>query len=233
MIEFESVSFGYEPSRPFLRQVSVRIPPGLTLIVGPNGAGKSTWLKLAAGVEPPDAGRVRIDGHDLWREEAAARASLAYLPEQPDLTPYATVRDILRLVARLRRRPPAEAEEALARFGLGRFAGRSIRELSLGQKRKATFAAALVGSPAHILLDEPLEAMDRATRDLITAWVARRRAEGAVVAVVSHEIEPFAGAADRVLALREGTAVLRDDWPPDPAARPAFLDRLARGEETS
>ena len=56
---------------------------------------------------------------------------------------------------------PAEAEEALARFGLGRFAGRSVRELSLGQKRRATFAAALVGSPAHILLDEPLEAMDR------------------------------------------------------------------------
>ena len=62
MIEFESVSFGYEPSRPFLRRVSVRIPPGLTLIVGPNGAGKSTLLKLAAGVEPPDAGRVRSTG---------------------------------------------------------------------------------------------------------------------------------------------------------------------------
>lgn len=230
MILFESVSFGYEPSRPFLREVSIRIPAGLTLIVGPNGAGKSTWLKLAAGVEPPDKGRVLIDGRDLWKDEAAARASTAYLPEQPDLTPYATIRDILRLVARLRRRPPAEAEEALARFGLGRFADRSVRELSLGQKRKATFAAAFVGSPTHLLLDEPLEAMDRAARDLIAAWVARRKAEGATIAVVSHEVEPFAGATDRVLALREGTAALRSDLPADPAARPAFLDRLARGE---
>ncbi|MCX6560898.1 MAG: ABC transporter ATP-binding protein [Candidatus Aminicenantes bacterium] len=230
MIVFEEVTFGYDPGRPFLRGHSVTIGPGLTLVVGPNGAGKSSWLKLAAGVEPPDAGRILIDGCDLWREEAAARASLAYLPEQPDLTPYATIRDILLLVCGIRRRPRAEADEALARFGLIRFAGRSVRELSLGQKRKAVFAAAFIGSPSHLLLDEPLEAMDRTARDLVVAWVIRRKAAGAAAVVVSHDIEPFAAAADRVLALREGTAVLHPDWPEGQAARLAFLDRLARGE---
>ncbi|MDD8024881.1 MAG: ABC transporter ATP-binding protein [Acidobacteriota bacterium] len=231
MIAFESVSFGYLPGRPFLRGVSVRIGPGLTLVAGPNGAGKSTWLKLAAGVEPPDAGRVLIDGRDLWREEAAARAGLAYVSEQPDLTPYATIEDILRLVSRVRRRPAGEADEALARMGLERFAGRSVRELSLGQKRRAAFAAALIGSPDHLLLDEPLEAMDRASRDLIIDWILRRKAEGAVAVVVSHDLEPFAAAADRVLALREGTAVLRDVPRAAPEDRRAFLDRLARGEK--
>lgn len=230
MIVFDKVSFGYDPERPFLRDISLSIGAGLTLIVGPNGAGKSTWLKLAAGVEPPDQGRILIDGLDLWREEAAARASLAYLPEQPDLTPYAAIRDILLLVCRLRRRPDAEAEEALSRFGLARFAGRSVRELSLGQKRRATFAAAFIGSPAHILLDEPLEAMDRETRDLITDWALRRRADGAAVLVVSHDLEPFAAGADRVLALREGRAVLHDGWPAAEADRIPFLDGLARGE---
>lgn len=229
MIVFDKVAFGYDPGRPFLRDISLSIGAGLTLIVGPNGAGKSTWLKLAAGVEPPDRGRILIDGLDLWREEAAARASLAYLPEQPDLTPYAAIRDILLLVCRLRRRPAAEAESALTRFGLTRWAGRSVRELSLGQKRRATFAAAFIGSPTHIFLDEPLEAMDRATRDLITDWVLTRRAEGAAVLVVSHDLEPFAKAADRVLALREGRAVLRDDWPAAEADRMPFLDGLARG----
>lgn len=233
MIVFDDVSFGYEAGRPFLREIRLAIGPGLTLIVGPNGAGKSTWLKLAAGVEPPDQGRILIDGLDLWREEAAARASLAYLPEQPDLTPYAAIRDILLLVGRLRHRPAAEAEEALARFGLARFAGRSVRELSLGQKRRATFAAAFVGSPAHILLDEPLEAMDLKTRDLITDWVLGRKAEGACVVVVSHDLEPFAPEADRVLALREGRAVLRGDWPASAADRMPFLEGLARGEASS
>ncbi len=231
MIVFDKVTFGYEAGRPFLRDVSLTLGPGLTLIVGPNGAGKSTCLKLAAGVEPPDRGRVLIDGRDLWREEAAARASLAYLPEQPDLTPYAAIRDILLLVCRLRRRPAAEVEEALSLFGLSRFAGRSVRELSLGQKRRATFAAAFIGSPGHILLDEPLEAMDRETRDLVSGWVLRRKAEGASILVVSHDLEPFAAAADAVLAVREGRAVLHMGGPTDEAGRRAWLDGLARGLE--
>lgn len=233
MIVFDKVSFGYDPGRPFLRNISLSIGAGLTLIVGPNGAGKSTWLKLAAGVEPPDAGHILVDGRDLWREEVAARASLAYLPEQPDLTPYAAIRDILLLVCRLRRRPAAGAEEALTRFGLARFAGRSVRELSLGQKRRATFAAAFIGSPDHILLDEPLEAMDRETRDLIADWILRRKDDGAAVLVVSHDLEPFAADADRALALREGRAVLRDDWPAAEADQLVFLDGLARGETPS
>ena len=80
MMVFESVTFGYEPGRPIIRNASFALSPGLTLLLGPNGCGKSTLLKLAAGVERPDAGRVIVDGADLWREEAKARRGLAYLP---------------------------------------------------------------------------------------------------------------------------------------------------------
>ena len=66
-----------------IRDLDLEIGPGLTLIAGPNGSGKSTLLKLAAGVEPPDDGRVSIDGLDLWTSEAAARRSLAYVPSRP------------------------------------------------------------------------------------------------------------------------------------------------------
>jgi ABC-type multidrug transport system ATPase subunit len=159
--------------------------------MGSNGSGKSTLLKLAAGVEPPDAGRVLVDGLDLWRAEEAARRSLAYVPEQADLTPYAAIRDILALVARLRGEPPRAAAEALAAAGLQGLGGRSIRELSLGQKRRATFAAAFIGRPAHLLLDEPLDAMDRTMRGTILAWLGRRLAEGASAVLVSHETDPF------------------------------------------
>ena len=227
MIRFESVAFAYAPGEPVLAGVDVTIPAGLTLLVGPNGAGKSTLLKLAAGLERPDAGRVAIDGHDPWLAEVAARRGLAYVPEQPDLTPFATVAEILALVCRLRGVAVAEGTAALARAGLAGVAGRSVRELSMGQRRRAVLAAAWVGAPRQVLLDEPLEAMDRDARDAILAWVDALIAGGALVVVASHDLEPFAPRAARALAVRAGRAALVA-LPADLGERLAMLDGLAR-----
>jgi ABC-type multidrug transport system ATPase subunit len=231
VIRFHQASFTYGTEEPVLAGVDLEISPGLTLLLGPNGCGKSTLLKLAAGIEQPDTGRVEIDGHDLWRDEAAARRGLAFVPEQPDLTPYATVREILDLVCRLRGEPRERGREALEQVGLGRLAHRSVRELSMGQRRRAVLAAALVGTPTHALLDEPLEALDRGAREDLLAWVDRLIASGAVVVVVSHEIEPFAPRASRALSVRGGRCLDAGPLPADPAERLALLDRLARGKE--
>lgn len=201
MIRFEKISFAYEPGNPLFSALDLEIGDGLTLVLGSNGSGKSTLLKLAAGVEPPDAGRVLIDGLDLWTSETAARRTLAYVPEQADLTPYAAIRDILALVARLRGEPRRAAAEALTACGLDGLGGRSIRELSLGQKRRATFAAAFIGRPSHLLLDEPLDAMDRSMRGTILTWLARRLSEGASAVLVSHEIDPFRGLNFRTMEM--------------------------------
>jgi ABC-type multidrug transport system ATPase subunit len=230
MIRFQQASFAYRESEPVLSGVDLEISPGLTLLLGPNGCGKSTLLKMAAGIERPDSGRVEIDGRDLWTDEAAARRGLAYLPEQPDLTPYATVREVLDLVCRLRGEPVARGMEALERVGLGKLTHRSVRELSMGQRRRAVLAAALVGTPTHALLDEPLEAMDRGAREDLLAWTDRLVASGAVVVVVSHEIEPFAPRAARALAVSGGRCLDAGPLPDDPAERLALLDRMARGE---
>jgi ABC-type multidrug transport system ATPase subunit len=229
MIRFQGTGFSYRDGQPVLSEVSLEIPAGLTLLLGPNGCGKSTLLKIAAGVERPDSGRVEVDGRDLWTDEAEARRTLAYVPEQPDLTPYATVREILGLVCRLRGEPRQAAERALELVGLDRLAHRSVRELSMGQRRRAVLAAARIGTPGHLLLDEPLEAMDRGAREDILDWIGGRLAAGATVVVVSHDIEPFAQKADRAFTVRDGRC-LAGELPLNPEERMAALERLARGQ---
>src|SRR5215208_444411 len=235
VISLRGVRFAYVAGRagralpPALDCPSLDIGPGLTLLLGPNGAGKSTLLRVAAGVERPDAGTVTVDGADLWRDEAAARRRLAYVPEHPDLTPYATVEEVVALVGRLRGEPAAATEAALRRVGLEEVAYRSVRELSMGQRRRALLAAALVGDIRTVLLDEPLETMDRAVRDLILTWVRTLASDGRTVVIATHEIEPFVPLAARAISVAGGVPRVVDPLPGDPAERLALLERCARG----
>jgi ABC-2 type transport system ATP-binding protein len=229
MIVFESVTFFYEPGRAVIRNASLAFGPGLTLLLGPNGCGKSTLLKLGAGVERPDRGRILVDGLDLWKREVEARRRLAYLPEFPDITPYATLRDVVRLVGRLRGEPEQAGARALELFGLNDEAGRSVRELSSGQRKRALFAAAFIGRPDHVLLDEPLDALDRQIADDVVRWIGERTAAGAAMVVVCHALEPLAGLATRAVTVREGSVTVHEDLPAEPEASLRLLDALARG----
>ncbi len=229
MIRLHGVKFEYREGEPVLSGVELDLPSGLTLLLGPNGCGKSTLLKLLAGVERPDQGCVEIEGHDLWREEVIARTNLAYVSEQPDLTPYATISDVIRLVCRLRSQPAASGVEALEKAGLARIANRSIRELSQGQRRRAVLAAAWVGKPRVMLLDEPLEAMDRAIREEILGWISRTLAAGAAVVIATHEIEPFAASAVTAVTVQAGKCRVRHPLPEGAEERMSFLESWSRG----
>jgi len=229
MIQIENISFAYEKSSPVFQDLTLTIGSGLTLLLGPNGSGKTTLLKLAAGVEKYDRGRIRVDGHDLWKEEIEARRALAYLPEHPDLTPYASIREIIRFVCRLRGESPARGEEALAVLNMDRSANRSVRELSQGQRRRAVLAAAMIGRPGHLLLDEPLEAMDRRMRDDILVWIEGRVSDGASVVIVSHALDPFARQAAAAVGMRDGRAEFHASLPAAFEEKSALLERLARG----
>jgi len=230
MIVFQDVSYAYEAGKSVLDGVRLELPAGLALLLGPNGCGKSTLLKLASGVEKPDAGAVLVDGKDLWKDEREARLRIAYLPEHPDLTPYATLGEVMGLVCRMRRRPLEEGRKALDFFGLQGEAHKTVRELSLGQRRRAVFAAVLIGTPDHILLDEPLAGMDRAIMPRILAWIQEQVDRGALVVVVSHDIEPFRESAARLVTVKEGTALSFGALPEDPAEKLALIDGLAQGK---
>jgi ABC-type multidrug transport system ATPase subunit len=229
MIRFEGVCFSYRQGEPVLKNIDFNLGTGLTLVLGPNGSGKSTLLKIAAGIERPDHGKAEILGHDLWHDEIAARQKLAYISEQPDLTPYATIRDVVYLVCRLRSEPLQRGREVLERVGLWGVATRSIRQLSSGQRRRAVLAAAWIGSPRLAILDEPMESMDRAIREEILAWIDRLLSAGAAVVIATHEIEPFIDKAVRALVTIEGTCSQIEPLPPNAAARMACLEACSRG----
>jgi ABC-type multidrug transport system ATPase subunit len=230
MIRLHAVEFSYRDGDAVLRGVDLEVPAGLTLLLGPNGCGKSTLLKLLAGIERPDRGSIEIEGHDLWREEVAARRNLAFVSEQPDLTPYATIEDVLRLVCRLRGQPIEIGREALERAGITGIARRSIRELSMGQRRRAVLAAAWVGRPRVVLLDEPLEAMDRAIREEILSWIERMLQDRSCVVIATHEIEPFVSTTSMAVTVRLGLCQRRSPLPEGGAERMAFLESWSRGQ---
>ncbi len=207
----ESVAFAWDDRSRIFSDLNLEVASGVTLLSGENGAGKSTLLKLAAGVEKPDAGTVFVNGSDLWRREVRARSDLAFVPQEPDVTPFATVREVLRLVCRLRSQPMEQVDEVLAETDLEAEAELSVRELSRGQRRRVLLAAAWVGTPRTVILDEPLDAMDEHWRGRIHGWLEALREAGGLALVATHEAGSLGELADRFLVLRNGE--LRLDSP--------------------
>ena len=228
MMRLHDIHFSYPGGAQVLKGVDLELTSGLSLLVGPNGCGKTTLIKTA-GVERPERGVVQIEGIDLWKEEIAARRHLAYVPEHPEITPYATLHDVVALVCRLRHEPLARGREALVQVGLDELRKRSIRELSMGQRRRVVLAAAWIGRPHVALLDEPLEAMDRAIREAILLWIEELVAQKAAVVVATHQIEPFVALAARVVTLQDGRCWMREGLPAEPAEKLRLLEDLSRG----
>jgi ABC-type multidrug transport system ATPase subunit len=119
--------------------------------------------------------------------------------------------------------------EVLALTALTDRAHASVRELSAGQRRRALLAAAWIGTPQVVLLDEPLESLDRGLRDDVVGWIDGLVRAGAAVVAVSHQIEPFLEIATSAMSVRDARVVRVVELPPDPAERLGLVERMARG----
>jgi ABC-type multidrug transport system ATPase subunit len=226
LIKCEKICFSYERDKSILTDIDLELHRGLILLLGPNGCGKSTLLRLLAGVEMADSGRILINGTDLWEQEIKARSQLVYVPEYPDLTPYASIKEVMDLVCRLRGQTVEAGADALKKAGVEHLWNRTIRELSNGQRRRAVFACCLVGRASVILLDEPLEGMDTLMRKKILAWLKGRLGDGAVVLVASHTVGPFLPLVDQAVIIRDGQAVHHDKLPAGLEQKQMLLDKL-------
>ena len=184
---------------------------GIYGLLGPNGAGKSTTMNIITGYISATDGTVKIDGHDIADEPAAAKACIGYLPELPPLYQEMTVQEYLLFVAELKgTRKKADRAAAVAhaaaRAGLQGMEQRLIRNLSKGYRQRVGIAAALLGTPKIIILDEPTVGLDPAQMIEIRSLI-RDLGKTHTVILSSHILSEVQTVCDRVLIIAHGRLV--------------------------
>lgn len=183
----------------------------LVAVLGPSGCGKTTMLALAAALQTPSAGEVRVSGHPLGllgeHERATFRArKVALVLQRGNLWPWLSARRNVMISLQLagHRDTAGAASEALVAFGLGARREARAGSLSGGEQQRVAIAAAAVRRPPLVLADEPTGELDAANeRRVLDALRELRDAFGSTVVVVTHSARVSA-AADRVVEMRDG-----------------------------
>ncbi|HKG02328.1 MAG TPA: ABC transporter ATP-binding protein [Conexibacter sp.] len=195
--------------RVVLRDVSFAVPKGaITALVGPSGAGKSTLLRCLNRLLVPQAGTVALDGEDAAALEPCTLRRRVGLVGQTPVMLSGSVRENLAYALADGVPKPAGLTRALADAGLdATFLDRPAAELSGGERARVALARALTRKPELLLLDEPTAALDAAASEHIAATLRSLAHAGLGVVVATHDLPFAATVADRVVALRDGTAV--------------------------
>jgi ABC-2 type transport system ATP-binding protein len=193
-------------ARVAVEDVSFEVEPGeVFALLGPNGAGKTTTLRMLAGLIAPTSGAVHVDGEPMTRATAARlRGRIGFLTEAPGLWDRLSVRQNLRVYARLHGLPDPEraVDEALETFGLRDRGADAAAQLSKGLKQRVALARTLMHRPSTVLLDEPTSGLDpEAARD-VRELIQRLRRERRAVLLSTHNLDEVERVADRVAVLR-------------------------------
>ncbi len=211
-LEVRDLVAGYGAA-PVLDGVSLRLEAGeLLAVLGGNGAGKSTLLKVLLGMLAPSAGRATVFGVSPQADPVAARARLAYVPENVAVYPHLSGVENLRYLLGLADRRPDDAAiaAALCEVDLPKTAWHArAANYSKGMRQKLLIALALLREAPLLLLDEPASGLDPEATDQLAALLVRLRDGGKAILMVSHDLEATSAIADRYLFLAKGR-VLRE-----------------------
>ncbi|MCU0964975.1 MAG: ABC transporter ATP-binding protein [Burkholderiaceae bacterium] len=215
-VSFQSVSKTYSSPRGSLRAldaVSFEIQQGEFFgLLGPNGAGKTTLISILAGLARATSGQVRVMGHDVVADYAAARKALGIVPQELVFDPFFSVRETLRIQSGYFGLQDNDAwiNELLDHLGLADKAGANMRQLSGGMKRRVLVAQALVHRPPVIVLDEPTAGVDVELRQTLWQFIARLNKEGHTVLLTTHYLEEAEALCSRIAMLKQGRVVALD-----------------------
>jgi ABC-type (unclassified) transport system, ATPase component len=224
--------------RRVVRDVALTVNRGEAVgLLGPNGAGKTTVFYMITGLIAPDAGRIRLDGHDItpYPMYRRARLGIGYLPQEASifrgLTVAQNIMAVLEIVERSGKRRRADLDELLGEFSLTHLADQPAIALSGGERRRVEIARALASRPSFMLLDEPFAGVDPIAVGDIKALVRHLTARGIGVLITDHNVRETLGLIDRAYILYDGTMLVEgrpEDIVADAGARRVYL-----GEEFS
>jgi lipopolysaccharide export system ATP-binding protein len=221
--------------RPVLRGVSLTLRRSeVAALLGPNGAGKTTCFYAIAGLVPPDAGTITIDGQDVTWLPMYRRAKLGigYLPQEASVFRGMTVADNIRAILEISVPDPEKRREMLDEL-LGEFSITHLRRtpaiaLSGGERRRVEIARCLASQPKYVLLDEPFAGVDPLALADIRDLVRHLKDRGIGVLITDHNVRETLDIVDRAYILHGGTVLMSGT--PDEVVRDDNVRRVYLGE---
>ncbi|WNJ99956.1 ABC transporter ATP-binding protein [Thalassospiraceae bacterium LMO-JJ14] len=214
-VEIEGLSKVYESSnkqapKHALKDVSLKIKRGSFFgLLGPNGAGKSTLINILAGLVNRTSGSAKIWGHDIETDMRAARRSIGVVPQELNIDPFFTPRELLDLQAGLYGVPAAErqTDDVLAAVGLSDKADAYTRSLSGGMRRRLLVGKAMVHRPPVLVLDEPSAGVDVDLRRQLWTHVREMNEQGITVLLTTHYLEEAEAMCDEIAIINHGRII--------------------------
>ncbi len=193
-----------------LKGIDLTIPKGsFFALLGPNGAGKSTFINILAGLVTKTAGETRVWGYDTEKDMRAARRCIGVVPQELNLDPYFTPREMLELQAGLYGVPASarRTDEVLEAVGLADKANAYARSLSGGMRRRLLVGKAMVHSPPVLILDEPSAGVDVDLRRHLWTHVKALNAAGTTVLLTTHYLEEAEAMCDTIAIINHGQLI--------------------------
>ena len=195
--------------KPAVDRLDLTVRSGeLYALLGPNGAGKTTTLRMVASLLKPDAGTIRVFGHDALADPASAKRLIAWAPDEPMLYDKLSPLEYLEFVAGLwgvdGKVARGRAEELLKWLELWDQRNDRCEGFSRGMKQKAALAGALIHDPKLLILDEPLTGLDASISRQVKDLLQDRVAKGATVILTTHILEVAERLADRIGIIARG-----------------------------
>jgi ABC-2 type transport system ATP-binding protein len=195
-----------------LRGIDFSVKRGSVLaLLGPNGAGKTTTIRILSTLLKADSGQATVNGHDVSKEDAAARASIGLTGQYAAVDGYLTGEENLYLIGRLYRMSRADAQkrtdELLKQFDLVKAAKRPVKNYSGGMRRRLDLAMSLIASPPIIFLDEPTTGLDPRSRLGMWAMIKQLVSAGTTVLLTTQYMDEADHLADEIVVIDNGKVI--------------------------